>query len=107
MLWELKRESAADYLAALVAGGADRNRMRHSLAAEDSYLSAFEQFLQGMSLQQTYDRFDSVLAIAPWNDSLRARIYAQYRYLAESRRDPFERQRLMRRAEALYARPSD
>ena len=105
MLLELKRERFPDYLAVLVAGGANHLRMRRSLAAEDRYLSAFEQFLQGMPLEETYDRFDDVLAIAPWNDSLRARIYAQYRYLAQTRRDPVERQRLMRRAEALYTTP--
>ena len=51
--------------------------------------------------------FDAALAVAPWNDSLRARIYAQYRFLAESRRDPGERAMLMRRASALYPERRD
>ena len=45
---------------------------------------------------------DSVLAQAPWNDSLRARIYAQYRYLASTQTNPSMRKRMMERADALY-----
>jgi hypothetical protein len=46
--------------------------------------------------------FDNALAAAPWNDSLRARIYAQYRYFASTQSDPVMRQQLKQRAEALY-----
>ena len=60
-----------------------------------------------MPLMETYRVFDAALAVAPWNDSLRARIYAQYRFLAESRRDPGERAMLMRRASALYPERRD
>ena len=62
----------------------------------------FAKFLQGITVAEQYRIFDGALAMAPWNDSLRARIYAQYEYIASSRRDPVERARLMKRAQDLY-----
>ena len=38
----------------------------------------------------------------PDADSLRARIYAQYAYIASTRHDPRERARLERKASSLY-----
>jgi hypothetical protein len=52
-------------------------RLRQALAAEDRYLAGFLRFLQGMPLDDIYRVFDDALAVAPWNDILRARIYAQ------------------------------
>lgn len=102
MLIDLKRQAYPDLLTALSGKVADRARLRQGLEAEERYLRSFGKFLTGMSLDETYRVFDAALAVAPWNDSLRARIYAQYRYLAESRRDPGERALLMSRATALY-----
>jgi len=47
--------------------------------------------------------FDEALNLAPWNDSLRAWLYAQHEYIALTQRDPSERAYLMRRANSLYA----
>jgi spermidine synthase len=107
MLIDLKREAYPDLLTALSGKVRDRARLRQGLEAEERYLRAFSKFLTGISLDEAYRIFDDALAVAPWNDSLRARIYAQYRYLAESRRDPGERALLMRRAEALYPERRD
>ncbi len=41
-------------------------------------------------------------ATVPWNDSLRARIYAQYAYLANTQRDPSRHAAMQRKADALY-----
>jgi spermidine synthase len=102
MLIDLKLQGYPGLLTSLSGKGADRRRLRQGLEAEERYLRGFGKFLSGMSLEETYRVFDAALAVAPWNDSLRARIYAQYRHLAESRRDPGERALLMSRAEALY-----
>lgn len=102
MLMDLKRAAFPDYLAALSGQVDDPLRLRQALAAEDRYLAGFLRFLQGMPLDETYRVFDDALAVAPWNDSLRARIYAQYSYLAQSHSNLVERTMLMRRAEALY-----
>lgn len=98
----LKRRAHAEYLARLDQGYLDRRRLSRTFAAEFRYLMAFEKFLDGISLQEHYRLFDDALAVAPWNDSLRARIYSQYAYLASTRRDPAERARLMQKADALY-----
>jgi spermidine synthase len=99
---ELKRRAHADYLAELGGRVRDPMRLRQTFAAEFRYLSGFGKFLGGMSIPEQYRVFDDVLSVAPWNDSLRARIYAQYRYIATSQRNPAERARLMKRADALY-----
>jgi spermidine synthase len=102
LIMRLKREAAAAYLAGLERGAADTSRLRQSLIAEDRYLFAFHRFLSGMPVEEQYRIFDRILSLAPFNDSLRARIYAQYRYLAGTSRIPAERARRMRKAEALY-----
>ena len=107
MLIDLKRRAYPDLLTALSGKVPDRARLRQGLEAEERYLRGFGEFLTGMPLMETYRVFDEALAVAPWNDSLRARIYAQYRFLAESRRDPGERAMLMRRASALYPERRD
>jgi len=102
LIMELKRQALPGYLAVLSEDVPNAARLRKSMAAEFRYLVGFRKFLKGMPLDETYRIFDEALAAAPWNDSLRARIYAQYSYLASTRRDPSERAMLMQRAEALY-----
>jgi spermidine synthase len=107
LLIELKRAGYPYLLAAVQGEVTDRTRLRQGLAAEECYLRGFSRFLTGMPLEETYRVFDGCLAMAPWNDSLRARIYAQYSYLASTRRDPGERALLMARASALYPQRTD
>ncbi len=99
---ELKRASYVEFLASLEADARDTARMRQTVAAELRYLMGFTKFLEGMTLSEQYRVFDDALAVAPWNDSLRARIYLQYSYNASTARSPAERSRLMQRAEDLY-----
>jgi hypothetical protein len=99
---ELKLQAQAGFIADLEISTQDLARFKQTLAAEDSYLLGFEQFQTGISLTDQYRLFDAILAMAPWNDSLRARIYSQYLHIASSRRDPSERARLMKRASQLY-----
>ncbi|MGD8482157.1 MAG: fused MFS/spermidine synthase [Gammaproteobacteria bacterium] len=98
----LKRKAYVDYFAELSSDVTSTDKLRQTFAAEFRYLEAFQQYLQGLSLEENYRLFDSVLAQAPWNDSLRARIYAQYRYLASTQTNPSMRKRMMERADALY-----
>ena len=98
----LKRKAYVDFFSDLSSDVTDTDKLRQTFAAEFRYLEAFQQYLQGLSLEDNYRIFDSVLAQAPWNDSLRARIYAQYRYLASTQTDPSKRKRMTDRAEALY-----
>ena len=98
----LKRRAHERFFAELSADAYEADRLGQTFAAEFSYLENFQRFLGGMSLNDVYGVFDKVLAMAPWNDSLRARIYAQYSHIASTQTDPAVRQRLMRKADELY-----
>jgi len=99
---KLKREAYPDYLGSLDKGMQDTAKLRQTFAAEFRYLEGFRKFLTGIPLTEQYRIFDDALAVAPWNDSLRARIFAQYSHIASTRRNPSERARLMKRANSLY-----
>ena len=99
---ELKLQAQTGFIADLEISTQDLARFKQTLAAEDSYLLGFEQFQIGISLTDQYRLFDAILAMAPWNDSLRARIFSQYSHIASSRRDPSERARLIKKANQLY-----
>jgi spermidine synthase len=101
-LIDLKTKSHAAYFAGITHDMNDDIRARRTFAAEFRYLQGFQKFLSGIPLDENYRIFDDALAVAPWNDSLRARIYAQYAHLANTRRDPVERMRAERRAADLY-----
>jgi spermidine synthase len=102
MVIGFKRQANTDFLADLGANAQDSARLRQTMAAEFRYLAGFQKFLEGITLAEQYRIFDDALAVAPWNDSLRARIFAQYSYIASTRTDPAERARMTQRANALY-----
>lgn len=102
LLLDMKRAGLPAQMAELTSQATDLAQWRKSFAAEFRYLMGFRKFLTGMSLDENYRVFDQVLTMAPWSDSLRARIYAQYSFLASARRDPAERAALQQRAQALY-----
>jgi spermidine synthase len=99
---ELKLKGRAGFIADLEIDERNKPRFLKTLAAEDSYLLGFEQFQTGLSLLDQYRLFDAILAMAPWNDSLRARIYSQYLHIASTRSNPSERARLLKKANQLY-----
>jgi len=105
-LLALRRRAYPDYFRQLAAQIGDPARLERTFAAEFRFLESFQRFLGRQPLAETYRQFDGALAVAPWHDSLRARIYAQYRYFAASQRDPVRRAQLARRAEALYRDPA-
>ncbi len=98
----LKLQAQADFIADLEIDGQDLSRFEKTLVAENSYLLGFEKFQTGISLTDNYRLFDAILALAPWNDSLRARIYSQYSHIASTRRVASERARLFNKANSLY-----
>jgi len=102
LIIKLKLLALPGFMASQELDGPELLRLRQTLAAEMRYLSGFQRFLEGMTISEQYRVFDDTLAIAPWNDSLRARIYAQYSYIASTRRDPVDRARSLDRAAALY-----
>lgn len=101
-LFELKRNAHQAFVEGLALNAESRDQFNQTLRAEYRYLLGFQRFLAGMTKEETYRFFDATLAMAPWNDSLRARIYAQYTHIASTRRNPAERLRLQRKAQSLY-----
>jgi hypothetical protein len=99
---KLKREAHPDFFASVSVGESDPERLRKTFEAEFRYLEAFEQALRRIPLAEIYPLLDNALAMAPWNDSLRARIYAQYHYFASIQSKPSRRASMLQRAEALY-----
>ena len=98
----LKRKAHAGFMDEVAIDPEEAIKLRQTLAAEFRYLDAFGRFLAGIPLSEQYRIFDDALAVAPWNDSLRARIYAQYAYAASAGTGAAERVRLMRKADTLY-----
>ena len=105
-LIELKRRSHSDFAAGLFPDAAAEERFKQTMRAEFLYLLGFQRFLNGMPLNENYRVFDAALAMAPWNDSLRARIYAQYAYIAETRH-PSQRLPYQQKAKSLYPAPEN
>jgi spermidine synthase len=101
----LKREAYPDFLASVSVGESNPERLRKTFEAEFRFLEAFQQLLRRIPLAKLYRRLDNTLALAPWNDSLRARIYAQYHYFALAQPNPSRRASMLQRAEALYDKP--
>jgi spermidine synthase len=102
LIIQLKSLSSEEYLADLTKDGRDNARIKASIASENYYLLAYQKYLEGISLQEMYQLFDQSLAMAPWNDSLRAQIYAQYSNAALKGRTAAERVNMMIRANSLY-----
>jgi spermidine synthase len=100
---QLKLDAYPGFIASQESHAGSTPRLKQTLLAEDKYLAGFQQFLSGLSLIEQYRLFDGILALAPWNDSLRARIFAQYSHIAMSQRNPTERSRLLDRANRLYS----
>ena len=99
---DLKQAAYPAFLADLEKEIPDSKKLKTTFSAETLYLIGFGNYLEGMTLTALYRMFDYVLSIAPWNDSLRARIYSLYTYTASIRRDPAEKAQLMKRARSLY-----
>ena len=102
LIRQLKQDAYPRFIASQGDQTGNGSRFTQTLMAEDQYLAGFQQFLTGLSLTDQYRLFDEILSLAPWNDSLRARIFAQYSHIAMSRRNPTERAQLMERANRLY-----
>lgn len=104
LILQLKRLSDAEYFAGMAKADQDNARIRASLDSEYSYMLAYQKYLEGIPVQEMYRLFDQALALAPWNDSLRAQVYAQYTFVALSGRTAAERVNMMKRAYSLYER---
>ena len=106
-IMQLKREAYPGFIAELVKTAPDSARLTQTFEAENLYLTGFHESLTGAPRIEIVRIYDEALSLAPWNDSLRARIYAQYSYFAATSRNPAERATLQRRAQSLYEKKAE
>jgi spermidine synthase len=56
------------------ASAAERQRLAQAFASETTYLRAYAEFLQGMFTPKIFNQFREAIALAPWNNSVRAEV---------------------------------
>jgi len=98
------REASAPALLASVRGldEAASEKLRRAQAAEQAFLAGYRLSLSPVSIDEIFRRYDAALALAPWNESLRARIYLHYTDIGASQRNPAIRAFMRKRALAVY-----
>ena len=103
----LKRAAAPTFLAAInVRDQEEARRLNRALGAEQAYLTGYRLSLSpgpvsGTEIVRQYDR---ALALAPWNESLRARIFLHYSEIADSQANTGVKADLMERALSVYGK---
>lgn len=81
-LMSLRRSAAPALLSKMAASTEEGARLREAFAAEEEILSGYRQGLAGAPRAEVTRRFESALALAPWNDSIRSRVFLHYRMTA-------------------------
>lgn len=74
-LMGLRRAETPALFSEFAAGTGDTGRLSDAFAAEQLYLDAYRGGLAGMAEDEVFRGLESALALAPWNESLRARIF--------------------------------
>jgi hypothetical protein len=96
---ELKRNAAPGFIASIGLRDQDQaTRLMQALDAELAFLKGYRISLSPVSATDIFRQYDMALALAPWNDSLRSRIFLHYSKIAASQASPIARQQLMQRA---------
>jgi hypothetical protein len=105
----LRRAAAPGLLAAMTLRNRDEaERLKRALSAEQAYLTGYRISLAPVSATDIFRQYDAALALAPWNDSLRARIFLHYSQIANSQKNARNKAYLMERALAARdGHPSD
>jgi len=98
----LKRAAAAEFLATVrLRNQQQAERFVSALAAEQEFLKGYRISLAPVDATRIYRHYDTAIALAPWNQSLRARIFLHYSEIAASQANPGVRAYLLQRALAV------
>jgi spermidine synthase len=98
----LKRAAASHFLATIKVRDPDKAvKLERALAAEQAYLTGYRLSLGPVSATEIFRQYDAALALAPWNESLRARIFLHYSQIADSQTNTRVKDYLMERARAV------
>ena len=103
----LKRAAEPAFLAAIqVRNQEEAARLKRALAAEQAYLTGYRISLSlaPVSATEIFRQYDAALALVPWNDSLRARIFLHYSEIAASQANTGVKAYLMERALSIYGK---
>jgi spermidine synthase len=106
----LRRAASSRMLSAIETGGGEEaRRLRRAAAAELAYLEGYRVSLApgSISAPEIFGHYDRALALAPWNQNLRARIYLHYSDIAASQDRTWVRADLMERALSAYGRSAE
>ena len=98
----LKRAAAPALMAAIKLRDQDEAaRLRRALDAEQAYLTGYRISLAPVSAMKIFRQYDKALSLAPWNESLRERIFLHYSEIADSQSNPRIKAYMMQRAYAV------
>ena len=103
----LRRAAIPDLLATLkVHDQQETRRLSRALAAEQAYLTGYRTSLSpgAVSGAEIVRQYDKALALAPWNENLRARIFLHYSQIAASQTNTGVKAYLMERAISVYGK---
>ena len=103
----LKRAAAPTFLATMNVRDQDRAmRLNRALEAEQAYLAGYRLSLSPAPVSGTeiIRQYDAALALAPWNESLRARIFLHYSDIADSQANAGVKASLIERALSVYGK---
>ena len=102
---DLKRAAAPALLASIRGLDAEQaERLSHAQAAEQTFLAGYRLSLSPVSVMDIFQQYDAGIALAPWNESLRARVFLHYREIAASQSLTANRALMLKRALAVYDR---
>jgi spermidine synthase len=102
LMIQLKRQASTEYFAELSKRHPDVAKLRATMTSENSYLLAYQKYISGAPLAGVYRQFDSALAMAPWNQSLRAQIYSEYLLASIMVPSMANKIKMKQRAQMLY-----
>ncbi len=101
----LRRKAGAGFLARMRLGDeATRRRLSQAEEAELAFLTGYRSSLGPgpVSAADIFREYDRALALAPWNDSLRARIALHYQAIGASQRSAWGQVGMLEHAVAVY-----
>jgi len=97
----LRRDGAAGLRSIVrLRGAAETARLDAGIVAEQAFLDGYRVSLAPVEVSDIFARYDSALALAPWNSNLRERIALHYTDIANSQGNPRVRNFMLQRAEA-------
>jgi spermidine synthase len=102
---DLRRTAGPALLASIRTLDAEQaERLSRAHAAEQAFLAGYRLSLSPVSVTEIFRQYDAAVALAPWNQNLRARIFLHYSDIAASQDRTAIKAFMMKHAVAVYGR---